>query len=96
MGKPIPDRVLVHCSVSLKVLAHPLRLRIVDLLHERRHTVGELAEALAEPPAAVSQHLGKMKAAGLLDVERHGRLAYYRVTNPACLALLGCIRRNFA
>lgn len=95
MRRTIPADVLEHCSAALRVLAHPVRLRVVELLDARRLTVGELAEALGEPQAAVSQHLSKMRAAGLLSVDREGRSAYYRVTNPACLAVLSCIREHF-
>lgn len=95
MSKPIPPETLRHCADALKVLAHPARLRIVELLETKRQSVGELADALAKPPAEVSQHLSRMKAAGLISVERQARCAYYSVTNPACTAVIGCIRKNF-
>jgi DNA-binding transcriptional ArsR family regulator len=95
MPRPIPPEVLAHCSDALRVLAHPVRLRIVEILAAKRLTVGEVAQAVGGGQAAVSQHLTKMRVAGLLEVEREGRSAYYRVTNPACLAVLDCIRRNF-
>ena len=96
MRKVIPPDVMLHCAASLKVLAHPTRLRIVELVEARRLAVGELAQELGEPQAVVSQHLARMKAVDLLAVEREGRLAYYRVSNPACTAVLACIRANFA
>lgn len=92
--KPIPSEVLAHCAAALKVLAHPIRLRAVEVLQGERLTVGELAEALDKPQAEVSQHLSKMKSAGLVLVEREGRAAYYRVANPACVAVLDCIRKQ--
>jgi ArsR family transcriptional regulator, zinc-responsive transcriptional repressor len=95
MPKPIPAKVLERCAASLKVLAHPARLRIVELVAERRLTVGELALALGEPQAVVSQHLIRMRAVDLLSVEREGRMAYYRVANPSCSAVLDCIRAHF-
>jgi DNA-binding transcriptional ArsR family regulator len=95
MSKPIPPKVLEHCADALRVLAHPVRLRIVELVEARRLTVGELVEELDQPQAVVSQHLARMKAVGLLTVEREGRLAYYRIANPACPAVLDCIRANF-
>lgn len=95
MSKSIPAKVLEHCAASLKVLAHPTRLRIVELVAARRLTVGELAEELGEPQAVVSQHLIRMRGVALLTVEREGRLAYYRVSNPACPAVLDCIRAHF-
>jgi DNA-binding transcriptional ArsR family regulator len=96
MSKPIALAVLRQCARSLRVLAHPVRLRIVDLLESRRLAVLELADELDLPQAVVSQHLARMKAAGLLDVEREGRSSYYRIANPACPTLLACIREHFA
>jgi len=93
--KPIPLEVLAHCADALKVLAHPIRLHAVDLLSCQRMTVGELAEKIGKPPAEISQHLSKMKRAGLISVERDGQKAYYSVTNPSCTTILGCIRKNF-
>lgn len=95
MAKPLPPDVLLHCADALKVLAHPIRLRLVEVLAAKRLSVGELAEQVAKPQAEVSQHLSKMRAAGLVSVEREARNAYYRVTNPACIAVLDCIRKNF-
>ncbi len=95
MAKPIPPDTLLHCANALKVLAHPVRLRIVEVLAAKRLAVGELADQVAKPQAEVSQHLSKMRAAGLVSVERQARCAYYHVTNPACTAVIDCIRQNF-
>lgn len=92
--RPIEDDVLDQCARSLKVLAHPLRLRMVELLLREHLSVGELAGRLDLPPAAVSQHLGQMLAQGLLSVERKGRLAYYRASNPHAVNVIRCIQRH--
>jgi DNA-binding transcriptional ArsR family regulator len=92
----LPAATLERCADALRVLAHADRLRIVEQLEQRRLTVGELAERIDLPPAAVSQHLNLMRAHGLLSVERRGRLAYYRATSPHALAVLRCIRRHAA
>jgi len=78
----------------LRVMAHPVRLRIADLLLGDWHSVGELAETLGLAPSAVSQHLNHMRAHRILDVHREGRTAYYDVVSPQCHALLDCIRRH--
>jgi DNA-binding transcriptional ArsR family regulator len=95
MPKALPADVLEKCAESLRVLAHPTRLRIVELLAARRLTVGELAEELDAPQAVVSQHLVRMRHVGLLTVEREGSTACYRVASPACTAVLACIREHF-
>ena len=93
-GNAIDERVLAEASRVLRVLAHPHRLRIVELLMDERHAVGELAGAMGLAPAAVSQHLSQMRAHGILDVERDGRTAYYRVTNPNAINVIRCIRKH--
>lgn len=91
---PIPMASLEAAAGALRVLAHPHRLRIVELLDVKEHTVGELAEAMGIPQAACSQHLSTMRASGLLVVERDGRRAMYRIADPRALAVIDCIRRH--
>lgn len=93
---PIPPETLAHCAKALRVLAHPVRLRLADLLAARRLTVGELAEAADLPQAIASQHLAKMRRVGLVEAVRKGQNAYYRIANPSCTTVLGCIRRQMA
>ena len=92
---PLVDTAeLEQAAEVLRVLAHPHRLRFVDLLLNRRLRVGELAEAAGLAPAAVSQHLNHMRAHGILAVERDGREAYYHVVSPHAHQLLACIREH--
>jgi DNA-binding transcriptional ArsR family regulator len=86
--------VLEHAAGVLRVLAHPARLRIVELLMQQRHSVGELADQLELPQNAVSQHLSHMKLSGILGVERVGRSAYYYVDNPNACHVIECIRQH--
>ena len=46
--------------------------------------------------SAVSQHLMRLRAHGLVAAEREGRVARYRVAHAGCLTILGCIRSHFA
>ncbi len=66
---------------------------VLQLMRERL-TVGELSELLGLPQAGVSQHLSKMKAAGLVHPERDGACVYYRVHHPIARAVLRCILSN--
>ena len=86
--------MLDHAASVLKVMAHPHRLLMVDLLLQKKHSVGELAETLALPHNAVSQHLNQMKDRGILAVKREGRVAYYKVTNPNARNVIRCIRKH--
>lgn len=90
----IPERLLEQAASVLRVLAHPHRLRIVELLEAERLTVGQLADAIGLAQHAVSQHLNHMKAHGILASRRDGRNVYYSVANPNALNVLDCIRRH--
>lgn len=86
--------VLERMAAALRVLAHPCRLKMVELLMEQDLTVGELAEALKIPANACSQHLNLMRAHGLLSHRRHGKEVYYQVADPSAANVIRCIRRN--
>ena len=87
---------LAAAAECLKTLAHPHRLRIVEMLLRGRHTVGELAEACGVPSSVASGHLRLMQRCGLLAPERDGRSVYYRVADPCLKKLMRCVRERFA
>jgi DNA-binding transcriptional ArsR family regulator len=65
----------------LKALAHPLRLRVVDRLgHLGPAPVSALAAALDVPMPELSNHLKKLRDAGLVAVRRDGRHAVYELS----------------
>jgi DNA-binding transcriptional ArsR family regulator len=61
----------------LKLLADPSRLKIVWALLHGEHSVNELAEHIEVPPAAVSQHLAKLRLARLVRTRREGTKVFY-------------------
>ena len=91
-GNLIPMDRLEQAALMLRVLAHPHRLRICELLLQNRVSVNDIAEHLGIPSNAASQHLGIMKAYGILGSEREGKAVYYRVISPQPGWLLSCIR----
>ncbi len=94
--RSLDPKVLRHCAAALRTLAHPDRLRLVEALEKAPATVSELTTQLRRPQATVSQHLMRLRAHGLLAVERTGRVAVYRIAHQGCLAILHCIRSQFA
>ena len=65
-------------SSALALVSNARRQRILQLIWDRERTAGEIADALPVSFAAVSQHLAKLRAAGLVSVRRDGRYRYYR------------------
>ncbi len=68
-------------SDILKAIAHPVRLCIVRGLISNECNVTKMQECLNLPQSTVSQHLGKLKAAGIIEGERKGLEICYKVVN---------------
>ncbi len=71
----------------LAVLAEPNRRRLLELLRGGERTVTELAAEFSVTRPAVSQHLGVLAAAGLVEARQDGRFRRYRLV-PAGMAAL--------
>lgn len=93
--KLIPLDRLAEAAECLRTLAHPHRLRMVQMLLEGRYAVGELAEACEIPSHMASEHLRLMQRSGLLGSQREGRFAYYFVAEPHLEAIMNCVEGRF-
>ena len=89
------DRLAIAAE-CLKTLAHPHRLRMVEMLLKGRYTVGELAEKCNIPSNIASGHLRLMQRCSFLAPERDGRNVYYTIMEPCLKKFMGCIRERFA
>jgi DNA-binding transcriptional ArsR family regulator len=86
---------LGQAAECLKTLAHPHRLRMVQMLLRDRYTVGELAEACGIPSHMASEHLRLMQRCGFLTSEKDGRKAYYQIVETHLASLMTCIEARF-
>jgi ArsR family transcriptional regulator, zinc-responsive transcriptional repressor len=89
---PLLDlELLQEAAECLRTLAHPHRLRIVQMLLRGRYKVGELAAACAIPSHMASEHLRLMQRCGLLRSRRDGRCTYYEVAQPHLAGIIACL-----
>ncbi len=88
-----------------QALAHPVRLRILDLLRDEGAYVMHLTTMLGRGQANISQHLAILREAGLVADEREGMTVVYRVRDPrvfdlidqmAMLAAPSQVRRSYS
>lgn len=86
---------LGQAAECLRVLAHPHRLRMLQMLHQGEFTVGELADACELPAAMASEHLRLMQRCGFLASDKDGRRVFYRVVEPHLANILQCIEARF-
>ena len=70
------DETLVE---GMKAIAHPLRLRILQALRGVELNVGEIEAAAEIGQPALSQQLGVLRKAGLVETRKEAKLVYYRL-----------------
>lgn len=85
-----------EAAECLRILAHPRRLQIVQLLLTgKKYTVNEIADTCGLTQPATSDHLRLMQRCGFLDHERNGRTIYYSVVEPHLKDIMHCIQNRF-
>jgi ArsR family transcriptional regulator len=90
---PAMDEIANMQAEVLRALAHPRRVQILHQLAEGPADVGALAAALGISQPNASQHLAVMRAAGIVEVERQGRGAKYRLSDPDVIVACELMRR---
>lgn len=86
---------LSQAAECLRVLAHPHRLRMVQMLLMGRYSVGELAAACELPTPMASEHLRLMQRCGFLTSQKEGRHVYYSIAEPHLKDIMKCIESRF-
>lgn len=69
----LPDRLSLGTD-QIKLLLHPIRLRIIDLLTERAATTSQLADVLARPKGTIGHHCKALEESGLIHVVRTAKV----------------------
>lgn len=76
-----------------KTLGHPARIRVLELLSQREHSVAEMLPEVGIEPAHLSQQLAVLRRAGLVVSRKEGSTVYYSLTSPHVAELLAVARR---
>lgn len=76
-----------------KTLGHPARIRILEVLREGERSVGELVLAVGIESSHLSQQLGIMRRANLVQARKEGTSVLYSVSNPMLFDLLDAARK---
>ena len=75
-------------AATLAAMANPKRLLVMCTLLAGEKSVSDLAEIVQLSPAALSQHLGKMRALRLVSTRRDGQTIYYSLASAEVKTLL--------
>jgi DNA-binding transcriptional ArsR family regulator len=85
----MPNEEQVHLAAEgFRLLADPTRIKILWALLQGETSVACLADLVGAAPTAVSQHLAKLRLAGLVEGRREGTYVYYTAESAHVRALL--------
>lgn len=94
--KTMEDVIYERRAQICKAFANTSRLKILDLISKREHTVTELQNELGLAQANISQHLAILKSAGVIDTRREGNQVYCFLSIPevrqACQLISNVLR----
>jgi len=95
MSKLVLDISKLELAANkLRAIAHPMRIAIIDLLHEKNKlSVTEIYSALDIEQASASHHLNILKNKGILVSKREGKKILYSLKNITLTEIVDCINR---
>lgn len=95
MGKKLELDIekLEAAASKLRAIAHPMRIAVIDLLHEKELSVTEIYKRLSIEQASASHHLNILKTKGVLASKRRGKKIFYSLKNQTLTEIIDCINR---
>lgn len=79
-------------AAMLKIIAHPCRLRIIEILKDGEMGVSKIQAQVKCKQSVTSQHLNKMKNRGVLKARRSGNEVFYSVCSLEVLRIIKCLK----
>lgn len=89
----LDQKKVEQAAEILKSIAHPLRLRIAELLQSGEMTVGAIQSKLGVSQSLTSQQLILMKAKGILKSRKNGKSVYYFIARPQVIEVIECLKK---
>ena len=87
----IQEDTLEKMAETLKAIAHPVRLQIVNILMNGERSVGELVRTLGTKQSLTSQQLSILKSRGVLKSRRNGNVVFYSLENNGIKNIMASI-----
>ena len=92
-AKPLDQKKVEEAAEILKSIAHPIRLRIAELLQGGEMTVGQIQSELGVSQPLTSQQLLLMKAKGSLQSRKNGKSVHYFIAKPQVIQVIECLKK---
>jgi len=84
-----------RAALSMKAMAHPLRLKILCILGDHEISVQDIVEHVGTSQSNISQHLAILRDKGILTSRKDANRVYYRIGDARTLRLIGMMRDVF-
>lgn len=84
-----------HVADRLALLANAKRLMILCELAKGERSVGALQQAVGLGQSALSQHLARLRQAGMVDTRRESQTIHYRISDPDLAVLMAALYQAF-
>ena len=95
---PLSDQLIQLIAQRFRVLAEPMRIKLLDQLRDSDATVSELQQALGASQQNVSKHLAILHSAGMVTRTKHGNTVRYSIADDGvfelCEQVCGGVRRQ--
>lgn len=91
----MPPGLQAFKAEFFRALAHPVRIRILEVLASGERTVHELQQALGLEQPVASQHLAVLRAKNIVTTRKEGTSVYYTLGDPLITNLLHTAREIF-
>ncbi len=84
-----------QAAVAMQAMAHPMRIKILCMLSSGELPVQEIVDAVGTTQSNVSQHLGILKASGMISAQRDATRVLYRIKDKRILRMITLTRDLF-
>lgn len=84
-----------QAAVAMQAMAHPVRIKILCMLSSGEQMVQDLTDAIGTSQSNISQHLGILKACGMINSRREATRTYYRIEDARILKMIMLTRDIF-
>jgi len=89
------DSQIEAAARSLKAMAHPLRLKILCKLGDKKLSVQEIVEIVGTSQSNISQHLAIMRDKGILSSNKDANKVYYKIDDVRTIKLILMMKEVF-
>jgi ArsR family transcriptional regulator len=86
-ARDLNDAELEKVAAQFRVLAEPMRLKILQAICLKPLAVGEIVAATGATQSNISKHLSLLSSAGIIKRQKDGQFVYYRMSNPLTMKL---------